>query len=534
MTMGSLFAGIGGFDLGFERAGFQTVWQVEINEWARKVLAKNFPHAERYADIRECGRHNLKPVDVICGGFPCQDISNAGLRAGIEGERSGLWSEFARVINELQPKYVLIENVAALLSGKSPLNRVRPGRCVCGWSHRRRRVHLRSAVREQRARILHASGRSGDECAGESGPSMAGGYLRRINQEGSVANGIECGVNSLVSYRSEGGGDLSPCTSTPTGEETSGGTCDAALELHRFLAETCGRVYGVDGGIEAHVSRLLGFEQGIESTWSGEQINGRTGWLECAACRRPVGDLSTNYVLAPWFGTLQRDLASIGYDAEWEVVSAADVGAPHLRERVWILAYPMQCGGGAEYGQQQEEWAAIADSSSAGDVAHAVSQRHCGSQAVSYAGAHKKWDDSAYQQGGNAVAGEAVAGCEAMADAASERCGEARGFRRVQPAQWTTGGGEEVPNSYGGDVQGLFGGSDDTNLGQEPRERPVGLRSGGRSNSQWEIEPNVGRVAHGVPARVDRLRGLGNAVVPQIPELYAHRLAALLANGEAA
>jgi DNA (cytosine-5)-methyltransferase 1 len=114
-TMGSLFAGIGGFDLGFERAGFKTLWQVEIDPYCQKVLAKNFPEAERFGDIRECGGHNLKPVDVICGGFPCQDISNAGLGAGIEGERSGLWSEMHRVIRELRPRYVLVENVAALL-----------------------------------------------------------------------------------------------------------------------------------------------------------------------------------------------------------------------------------------------------------------------------------------------------------------------------------------------------------------------------------------------------------------------------------
>ncbi len=105
----------GGFDLGFERAGFETVWQVEIDDFCRKVLAKNFPKAERYGDIRECGSHNLKQVDVICGGFPCQDISNAGLRAGIDGERSGLWSEMHRIIRELRPRYVLVENVAALL-----------------------------------------------------------------------------------------------------------------------------------------------------------------------------------------------------------------------------------------------------------------------------------------------------------------------------------------------------------------------------------------------------------------------------------
>ena len=115
MTLGSLFAGIGGIDLGFERAGFKTVWQVELNPYCRKVLARHFPNAERFEDVRTVGRHNLKPVDVIAGGFPCQDISNAGKRAGIDGERSGLWSEYARIIGELRPRFVLVENVSALL-----------------------------------------------------------------------------------------------------------------------------------------------------------------------------------------------------------------------------------------------------------------------------------------------------------------------------------------------------------------------------------------------------------------------------------
>lgn len=116
LTCGSLFAGIGGFDLGFERAGIKTIWQVEINEYCRKVLARHFPDAERFGDIRECGAHNLKPVDIICGGFPCQDISGAGLQAGIDGERSGLWAEMRRIICELRPRFVLVENVAALLN----------------------------------------------------------------------------------------------------------------------------------------------------------------------------------------------------------------------------------------------------------------------------------------------------------------------------------------------------------------------------------------------------------------------------------
>ena len=141
LTFGSLFAGIGGFDLGFERAGWECRWQVEIDDYATKVLEKHWPHVRRWRDVRtfpprsvECSyswrgmpqgpfapdvvRETTREeweVDCICGGFPCQDISNAGKCAGIEGERSGLWTEYARVIRALRPRFVVVENVAALL-----------------------------------------------------------------------------------------------------------------------------------------------------------------------------------------------------------------------------------------------------------------------------------------------------------------------------------------------------------------------------------------------------------------------------------
>ena len=116
LTFGSLFAGIGGFDLGFERAGMVCKWQVEIDDYANRVLSKHWPAVHRERDIRQCGRHNLQRVDVICGGFPCQDISYAGLGAGLDGERSGLFFEAIRVVRELQPRIVVLENVAALLT----------------------------------------------------------------------------------------------------------------------------------------------------------------------------------------------------------------------------------------------------------------------------------------------------------------------------------------------------------------------------------------------------------------------------------
>jgi DNA (cytosine-5)-methyltransferase 1 len=116
ITFGSLFAGIGGIDLGFERCGMQCKWQVEINDYAQKVLAKHWPAVHRERDIRECSTRNLERVDIIAGGFPCQDISYAGLGAGLDGERSGLFFEAIRLVRELQPRAVVLENVAALLT----------------------------------------------------------------------------------------------------------------------------------------------------------------------------------------------------------------------------------------------------------------------------------------------------------------------------------------------------------------------------------------------------------------------------------
>ena len=113
MTFGSLFSGIGGLDLGLERAGMECRWQVEIDPYCTKVLERHWPHVKRYGDIRQVTE--LEPVDLIAGGFPCQDISYAGYGSGIGGDRSGLWFQFARIVREMGPRYVLVENVPALL-----------------------------------------------------------------------------------------------------------------------------------------------------------------------------------------------------------------------------------------------------------------------------------------------------------------------------------------------------------------------------------------------------------------------------------
>lgn len=119
MRLLDLFSGIGGFPLGLERAGFTTVAFCEVEPFCQSVLRKHWPTVPIYDDVRNLTAVRLRdagvwPVDAICGGFPCQDISVAGSGAGLLGERSGLWREFARLVGELRPRFALVENVGAL------------------------------------------------------------------------------------------------------------------------------------------------------------------------------------------------------------------------------------------------------------------------------------------------------------------------------------------------------------------------------------------------------------------------------------
>ena len=112
LTFGSLFSGCGGMDLGFEWAGLQCKWQVEIDDYATKVLERHWPDVPKFRDVREFPPAGGFSVDVICGGFPCQDISQANVvaRVGLNGSRSGLWAEYLRVVQSIRPEAVVVEN----------------------------------------------------------------------------------------------------------------------------------------------------------------------------------------------------------------------------------------------------------------------------------------------------------------------------------------------------------------------------------------------------------------------------------------
>lgn len=274
MNVLDLFSGIGGFSLGLERAGMRTLAFCEIDPFARAVLAQHWPEVFCFEDVRHVTKDildtfGLGPVDLVCGGFPCQDISLAGKGAGLAGERSGLFFEIARLASEIRPRWLLLENVAAL------------------------------------------------------------------------------------------------------------------------------RSRGLD--------------------------------------------------------TVLRELAALGYDAQWHCVPASAVGAPHRRDRVWVVA------NAPEFGRGEER----PDSSGRG------------------AGSSEDGRPAGLVERGPVTA-----------DTAGLRLAFWEGFRRNLQCEF------------------------------EAAQR------GHRAHGWWGIEPPVGRVADGVPARVDRLRALGNAVVPQIPELIGRAILA--------
>ena len=289
MKVLDLFSGIGGFSLGLERAGMETVAFCEISPVCRHLLAHHWPDVPCFDDVTTLTGEQVGPVDVICGGFPCQDISFAGKGAGLAGERSGLWREYARLVRELRPAFVIVENVAALLG-------------------------------------------------------------------------------------------------------------------------------------------------------------------------RGLGDVL-------------GDLAALGYDAWWDCIPASAVGAPHRRDRLWIVAYAR--------GQQHEGYGdairreIAAGLSRANHVADAAGQRIDGG-------------GSGPQSTGRC---EPANSSSALANPPRQRRREARQRRSDQSSKRSGRGGRTIA-------------------------------------SQWLVEPDVGRVAHGVPARSHRLHGLGNAVVPQIPEILGRAIIA--------
>ena len=304
LTVGSLFSGIGGFDLGLERAGMKIIWQSEIDLFACKVLKKHWPDVPNLGDINKIDWTNIERPDVICGGYPCQPFSTAGKRGGATDPRH-LWPAMFNAICLLRPRYALMENV---------------------------RGHL----------------------------SMG-------------------------------------------------------------------------------------------------------------------------------FGDVLGDLASIGFDAEWQVIPAAAVGAPHKRDRVFIVAYPNNR-------RDRTPECDVKQSGSSGKQKRQIFAQHgIGGRGAEMA--DTKGEQSDVGQRGNDKTQSRKQGLQTQVRTGNTNVAYAESSTRrdAQP--------------YG--LQTVFG--------QTTEFRKSGCTSR-TIGDWWKVEPSVGRVANGVSNRVDRLRGLGNAVVPQVAE----------------
>jgi DNA (cytosine-5)-methyltransferase 1 len=253
MNVLDLFSGIGGFSLGLERAGMRTVAFCEIEPFCRRVLAKHWPDIHCHDDItsREFQRGE---ADIICGGFPCQDISLAGEGAGLAGERSGLWRELLRAIRVVRPRYAIVENVAALLGrgmgtvlgDLAEIGYDAEWHCIpasaVGAPHRRDRVWIIADT--------------GGEQHESSRPPYSGQIAQELSKATANAHGIagtECGIGDTSEGQGgwdAGGGSIGSDVADATSERLDG---------HRARPEPSGRPEPSDGGwwsTEPNVGRV--------------------------------------------------------------------------------------------------------------------------------------------------------------------------------------------------------------------------------------------------------------------------------------
>ncbi len=293
MDLGSLFSGIGGFELGLEWAGMGPVkWQVEIDLYCQKVLAKHWSDVKRYGDIRDVGKHNLEPVDLICGGFPCQPFSVAGKRKGKEDDRH-LWPEYLRIVTELNPAWVIGENVPGIINmeldtvlsdlenaGYSTATLIIPA-CSVDAPHRRDRVFILAHNNNTK------NGASRSEINQDWSQNYEGWSEQSQYGNSGQDNTSQNTLNSRVRGRdngSEGWGECSLQTERPDSNVTDTESRETQSAKQRGLhAEPCGTDY------DAWYTKGTGQQGSINR--QGQMQYGGTGarqdWIEVATrlCR---------------------------------------------------------------------------------------------------------------------------------------------------------------------------------------------------------------------------------------------------------
>lgn len=280
MKLGSLFSGIGGIEIGFKKQGYNTEWFVENDLYAQAILKKRFPSAKIYEDITQTDFRTVPKVDILTGGFPCQDISNAGKRAGIQGSRSSLWKHYLRAINTIRPKIAFIENVSALLNrgldvvlcDLAKIGYDAEWHCVpasaVGALHKRDRIFIichphdnGSLAPEKRKSITQGS--EGDK----KGKKQAGKPERSNHEQGQVAYPSCFGSSKETNRGTHEGGMEEISNSTCFGQH--GGICSNRKEQDWVLK--CEQEWSKERGKITGRNTL----RGEKTTWAVEPPVGR-------------------------------------------------------------------------------------------------------------------------------------------------------------------------------------------------------------------------------------------------------------------
>lgn len=294
LTFGSLFSGCGGFDAGLERAGMKAIWQVEIDKLCRSVLRRHWPDVVCYDDVRRVRAYlepknerrtavRLERPDWLCGGFPCQDVSVAGRRAGLAGSRSGLWFTFRRIAALIRPRGLLIENVDGLRSsnGGRDLGVILRalGDMGYGWAYRVFDSQwFGLAQRRERVFIVGCLGnwrRAGeilferDSLPWHSAPSRETGTRVAASLTRGSANGR--GINA-PGRRREDDVNLVGCLKSSDGGVDDNSARNGLLVARCLTAGEGKRQDGESVNLIAHTLRAEGFDASEDGTGRGTPI----------------------------------------------------------------------------------------------------------------------------------------------------------------------------------------------------------------------------------------------------------------------
>ena len=240
LTVGSTFTGVGGADLGFEQAGFRISWQCELDAWKRSLLAAHWPDVQIFDDITTM--LDPPPVDILIGGFPCQDLSVAGQRKGFTGERSVLAFEFLRLAESIRPRWLILENVPGLLSSSQGADfaRLIDEVVACGYGVAWRILDARYFGVPQRRRRVFIVARRTDALI--DSPEASRLALRALRESGSgdIASGWQAWQETARGAGEGAEGSSSVGTHGPVAETQTG-------TLTRMYAEQSGQDFGGAG-----------------------------------------------------------------------------------------------------------------------------------------------------------------------------------------------------------------------------------------------------------------------------------------------